>query len=103
MATIATGIGPRSPENRSIVETGIAAEIAAVLPDGITGNIIALGHEPFSYTMVYVRISDIAETLKKAKALGGTTLVGPIPISSGAFAWFADPESRQVGLVQPRT
>jgi predicted enzyme related to lactoylglutathione lyase len=87
----------------SITDSGIASEIAAALPDGITGHIIALGHEPFSYTMVYVRVSDIAETLKKAEALGGTTLVGPIPIPTGTFAWFADPEGRQIGLLQPAT
>ena len=85
----------------SITDSEIASEIAAALPDGITGNIIALGHEPFSYTMVYVRVGDIVQALQKAEALGGSTIVGPIPIPSGTFAWFADPEGRQVGLIQP--
>jgi predicted enzyme related to lactoylglutathione lyase len=85
----------------SITDSGFASEIAA-LPDGITGNIIALGHEPFSYTMVYVRVSDVAETLKKVEALGGKTLVPPVPIPSGTFAWFADPEGHQVGIIQPK-
>jgi predicted enzyme related to lactoylglutathione lyase len=87
----------------SITDGDIASEIAAALPDGIPGHIVALGHEPFSYTMVYVRVSDIAATLKKAEALGGTILVPPVPIPSGTFAWFADMEGRQVGLIQPKT
>lgn len=85
----------------SIEDNGIASEIAAALPDGITGHITALGHEPFSYVTVYVRVSDIAEALKKAEALGGKTLLPPIPIPQGTFAWFADPEGRQIGLLQP--
>jgi predicted enzyme related to lactoylglutathione lyase len=84
-----------------IAENEIASEIAAALPDGIAGHIVALGHEPFTYTMVYVRVSDIGETLRKVEALGGKTLVPPIPIPAGTFAWFADLEGRQIGLLQP--
>ena len=87
----------------SITDSGIASEIAAALPDGIAGHIIELGEEPFSYTMVYIRVTDIAESLKKAESLGGKTIVGPIPIPTGTFAWFADPEGRQVGLIQPNS
>jgi predicted enzyme related to lactoylglutathione lyase len=83
-----------------ITDTDIASEVAAALPDGIAGHIVALGHEPFSYTMVYVRVTDIVEVLKKVEALGGKTIVPPIPIPAGTFAWFSDLEGRQVGLIQ---
>jgi hypothetical protein len=43
--------------------------------------------------MIYVGVTDVAEALKKAEALGGTTIVPPIPIPTGTFAWFADPEA----------
>jgi uncharacterized protein len=66
------------------------------------GAIMALGHEPHHYTMFYVEVADVAAALAKATELGGKTLVGPVPLPHGSFAWFADPEGNTVGLWQPR-
>jgi len=76
---------------------GPAAMIAAEA-GGITGHITALGHEPQHYTIFYVGVDDVAAYLDKAKALGAKTLVGPIDIPTGTFAWMQDPEGNTVGL-----
>jgi len=65
---------------------------------GIAGHITALGHEPEHYTIFYVGVDDVAAYLEKAKALGAKTLVGPIDIPTGTFAWMQDPEGNTVGL-----
>jgi predicted enzyme related to lactoylglutathione lyase len=72
-------------------------------PGGIPGHITALGHEPHNYTLVYIAVDDIVAYLAKAEALGGKTLVPPIPIPTGIFAWFSDPEGNRVGLMQRKT
>lgn len=77
------------------------AEVIAAEEKGITGHITSLGHEPHQYTIFYVQVEDIEDALKAAEALGGTRLVGPIPIPTGSFAWFSDPGGNTVGLVQP--
>ena len=74
-----------------------AAMIAAE-SGGIGGHITALGHEPNHYTMFYVDVDDVAAYLEKAKALGGKTLVPPVEIPTGTFAWMQDPEGNTVGL-----
>jgi uncharacterized protein len=81
----------------SITPAGPAAMIA---PDtnGIGGHITALGHEPHHYTIFYVDVDDVAAALKKAESLGGKTLVPPVDIPTGTFAWFQDPEGNTVGL-----
>ena len=66
------------------------------------GGITALGHEPHHYTTFYVEVSDIAAALAKATELGGKSVVGPVPLPTGKFAWFADPEGNTVGLWEPR-
>lgn len=76
---------------------GPAAMIAAET-GGITGHITALGHEPEHYTIFYVQVDDVAAHLEKAKALGAKTLVGPIDIPTGTFAWMQDLEGNTVGL-----
>jgi uncharacterized protein len=68
---------------------------------GINGHITALGHEPHQYTIFYVQVDDIASSLAKAEALGGKTLVPPVTIPNGTFAWFADPEGNTIGLWTP--
>jgi hypothetical protein len=65
---------------------------------GIQGHISALGHEPHNYTIFYVLVDDVQAYLDKATALGGKTLVPPVAIPTGTFAWFADPEGNTVGL-----
>jgi predicted enzyme related to lactoylglutathione lyase len=69
---------------------------------GITGHITTLGHEPFHYTMFYVQVDDMQGALDKATALGGKTVVPPVEIPTGAFAWFADPEGNVIGIFKPR-
>ena len=65
---------------------------------GIGGHITALGHEPHHYTIFYVDVDDVAGYLKKAESLGGKTLVPPVDIPTGTFAWMQDPEGNTVGL-----
>jgi predicted enzyme related to lactoylglutathione lyase len=80
---------------------GPAAMIAAEA-DGITGHITALGHEPHHYTIFYVGVDDVAAALQKANALGAKTLVPPVDIPTGTFAWFQDLEGNTVGLWKPK-
>jgi uncharacterized protein len=65
---------------------------------GIQGHMTSLGHEPHNYTIFYVQVDDIRAYLEKATALGGKTLVPPVEIPTGTFAWFADPEGNTIGL-----
>jgi predicted enzyme related to lactoylglutathione lyase len=80
---------------------GPAAMIAAGT-GGIPGHITALGHEPHHYTIFYVQVEDVAEYLKKAAVLGGKTLVPPVDIPTGTFAWMQDPDGNTVGLWKPK-
>jgi predicted enzyme related to lactoylglutathione lyase len=68
---------------------------------GIQGHITALGHEPHHYTTFYVEVDDIPAALAKAESLGGKTVVPPVTIPTGTFAWFADPDGNTVGLWKP--
>lgn len=76
---------------------GPAAMIAAE-SGGIPGHIVAFGHEPHNFTIFYVGVEDVAAYLQKATALGGKTLVPPVEIPTGTFAWMQDPEGNTVGL-----
>jgi len=76
---------------------GPAAMIAAE-PGGITGHISSLGHEPHHYTTFYVAVDDVQAYLNKAASLGGKTLVPPVEIPTGTFAWMQDPEGNTIGL-----
>jgi len=78
----------------SMIDTGAGA--------GINGHMTALGHEPFHYTIFYVQVEDVQAALNKAGELGGKTLVPPVDIPTGSFAWFADPEGNTVGLWKPK-
>ena len=70
---------------------------------GATGHITTLGHEPHQYTIFYVEVENLGDYLKKAEELGGRTLVPPVPLPTGTFAWIADPGGNTVGLWQPKT
>ena len=70
--------------------------------EDVGGHITALGHEPHNYTMFYVKVDDVNAYLEKAKSLGGKTVVPPVPIPSGLFAWFTDPEGNTIGLFQDK-
>ncbi len=84
-----------------IAQAGPAAMIDT--GQGITGHITALGHDPFHYTIFYVEVDDVQAYLAKAAKLGAKTLVPPIPIPTGIFAWMQDPEGNTVGLWKPAT
>jgi uncharacterized protein len=68
---------------------------------GIQGHFSALGHEPHHYTIFYVQVENIEDSLAKAESLGGKTLVPKVDIPTGSFAWFSDPEGNTVGLWKP--
>jgi predicted enzyme related to lactoylglutathione lyase len=84
-----------------ITEAGPAAMIAGEA-NGMTGHITSLDHEPYHYTIFYVDVDDVAAYLAKATALGGKTLVPPVEIPTGTFAWTQDPEGNTVGLWKPK-
>jgi predicted enzyme related to lactoylglutathione lyase len=77
----------------SMIDTGARA--------GIKGHITALGHEPHHYVTVYIEVDDVRAYLERAEALGGKTLVPPVDIPDGTFAWFADPDGNTLGLWRP--
>jgi uncharacterized protein len=68
---------------------------------GIQGHVAALGHEPHQFTHFYVETDDVAKSLAEAEELGGKTVVPPVAIPGGTFAWFSDPEGNIVGLWKP--
>jgi predicted enzyme related to lactoylglutathione lyase len=49
-----------------------------------------------------VQVDDVASYLAKATSLGGKTLVPPVDIPNGTFAWFADPDGSTIGLWKPK-
>jgi predicted enzyme related to lactoylglutathione lyase len=69
---------------------------------GIGGHITELGHEPHHYTTFYVQVDDVQAALDKAAELGGKTVVPPVEIPTGTFAWFADLDGNTVGLFKPK-
>ena len=69
----------------------------------VGGHITALGHEPYNYTIFYVKVDDVKAYLEKATSLGGKMVVPPVAIPGGIFAWFADPEGNTIGLFQEQT
>jgi hypothetical protein len=77
---------------------GPATMIQTGSQDGIQGHFTALGHEPFHYTIFYVLVDSIEESIAKAESLGGKTLVPKVDIPMGSFAWIADPDGNTVGL-----
>jgi uncharacterized protein len=81
---------------------GPATMIQTGAESGIQGHISALGHEPHHYTIFYVQVDDVQKYLEKAASLGGKTLVPPVEIPTGIFAWFADLEGNTIGLWKPK-
>ena len=83
------------------IDDGPMGMIDTASTAGIQGHIAALGHEPHQFTHFYVETDDVAASLAKAADLGGKTIVPPVDIPGGTFAWFADPEGNIVGLWKP--
>ena len=67
---------------------------------GVPGHITSLGHEPQHYTIFYVEVDDVQACLDKATALGGKTVVPPVKIPTGTFAWFSDLDGNTIGLLK---
>jgi len=86
----------------TITDAGAASMIDTGGGGGINGHISSLGHEPHHYATFYVQVNDIPAYLAKAESLGGKTLVPPVTIPTGTFAWFADPDGTIVGLWTPK-
>ena len=82
-----------------ITEAGPAAMIDT--GGGPSGHISALGHEPHHYTIFYVEVDDVQAYLDRAQKLGAKTLVPPVPIPTGTFAWLQDPEGNTIGFWKP--
>jgi predicted enzyme related to lactoylglutathione lyase len=83
-----------------IADAGPASMVAAA-EGGITGHMTSLGHEPFHYTIFYVQVDDVQAYLDRAAALGAKTVVPPVTIPTGTFAWLSDPDGNTVGLWKP--
>ena len=79
---------------------GPASMIDTGSQQGIPGHIIALGHEPQHYTIFYVEVDDVQAYLDKATSLGGKTLVPPVKIPTGTFAWVSDLDGNTIGLLK---
>lgn len=84
------------------IDDGPMGMIGTGSTEGIQGHIAALGHEPHQFTHIYVQVDDVAAALAKVESLGGKTVVPPVPIPNGTFAWFSDPEGNVVGLWKPQ-
>jgi predicted enzyme related to lactoylglutathione lyase len=80
------------------VDAGPMGMVNTGSTSGIQGHIAALGHEPHQFTHFYIETEDVAASLKQVEAAGGKTVVPPVEIPSGTFAWFADLEGNSVGL-----
>lgn len=79
----------------------MATDIRTGAESPVSGHIVSLGHEPHHYTNFYVEVNDLAAYLAKAEALGGRTLIPPLPLPKGGrFAWFADPDGNTIGLLE---
>ncbi len=85
-----------------VQQAGPASLIQTGSPSGIQGHFSSLGHEPHHYVTVYIDVDDPAAYLQKAESIGGKTLVPPVEIPTGTFAWFADPDGNILGLWKAR-
>ena len=85
------------------IDPGPGGMIDTGSTQGIAGHIAALGHEPHQFTHVYIETDDVQASLNQVEAAGGKTVVPPVPIPTGTFAWFADPEGNIIGLWKPTT
>jgi predicted enzyme related to lactoylglutathione lyase len=84
-----------------VIDSGPAGAINTGSAAGIAGHIASLGHEPHQFTHFYIETDDVKASLEKVEAAGGKTIVPPVSIPTGTFAWFADVEGNTVGLWKP--
>ena len=70
---------------------------------GIGGGIMQTPPLVPPYLTFYVGVDDLDKYLRRAQELGGSTVLGPMPVGQvGAFAMFADPDGNIVGLFRER-
>src|SRR5277367_3644005 len=79
---------------------GPAGIISTANGRGIQGHITALGHEPHNYINIYVEVDNLEAYLARASSLGAKTVVPPVAIPQGRFAWISDPEGTVIGLME---
>ncbi len=74
--------------------------VAPAAPLMLTGGIGASPQrQPLA--IFYIKVADPAQTLKRAEALGGKTVMPPVEVPGGiVFARFADPEGNVIGIVK---
>lgn len=66
---------------------------------GIRGGIMQTPPQAPPYLTFYVAVDDLDKYLKRAEELGGSTVLGPMPVRGiGAFAMLGDPDGNIVGL-----
>jgi uncharacterized protein len=83
--------------------SGPAVMINTGSSEGIQGHITALGQEPYNYVTFYAQVDNLEAYLDKASSLGGKTLVPPVDIGYGSFAWVGDPDGNVIGLWKPKS
>jgi predicted enzyme related to lactoylglutathione lyase len=76
--------------------------LVSAAPGGIGGGVGRAQDGGSGGVTFYVEVDDPADYLKKAEALGGTTVVEPteIPGFGLTFAFLSDPEGHVVGLIK---
>src|ERR1700759_144804 len=84
------------------IDSGPMGTIDTGSSEGIQGHIASLDHEPHQYTQFYIQTDNVAQSLKDVEAAGGKSLVPPVELPIGTFAWFADPGGNRIGLWQPK-
>lgn len=92
-----------SPVASEISDAGEYGFIEPSESGGIAGGIGGgAGRTP--HTIFYVGVADVAETLARVEALGGTVTLAPAARPDGGLvvAQFADPEGNAVGLAGPQ-
>jgi predicted enzyme related to lactoylglutathione lyase len=83
--------GPDGPTMRSVFNRG-----------SLNGTLTAGNFGP-PHWRPYFTVESTESALERLGALGGTTLVGPIPVPSGSFAIVADPQGAEFALFEGET
>ena len=87
-------IDANNPMNYGMVEAGQGGPA-----EGVGGGITQSDAAPL--VTFYVQVVSLEETLKKAEAMGGKTVMPPMDIPGGpTMAQLQDPEGNTIGLVK---
>ena len=70
--------------------------------EGFGGGLMGDGPMALSYWLTYIRVASLDDSLRRAKELGATVLMGRTTIPDvGWFALLADPTGARFGLFEP--